>query len=384
MRVISFRCFTLAASTLLGIISASVQAAEGVVVEVTAGSYEREGTPLSVELPASLHDARSVALTQIDGGAEVPVQVDRSGTPRAVWILPRKLAAGQVERYRLTPADRQAAGEAVTVTNDEKQLAVRVGVKPVLVYHEAAVPSPDPKEPYYARSGQIHPVYNPSGRVVTDDMNHEHTHQHGIMFAWRKSSFEGNPSDCWDQKGGQGRIEHVRTEAVGGGPVFGYFTVRLRHSNLTASPAPKPMIDEKWCIRVYNRSDCFVFDLESVQTCAGSSPLVVQEYSYGGMAIRGSAAWMTRKAPFDYLTSEGKGREGNHSRPKWVDFFGPLDCIRPFPTSALPQPCWAISPSSRARPTSRDIVSACTTTNSAPKPPSGSGRTMPIHPRCEY
>ena len=322
MRTISFRCLSLTALMLSGIASASLQAAEGVVVEVAAGSSDREDALLSVELPPSLRDSRSVTLTQIDSGAQVPVQVDRSGTPRAVWILPRKLAAGQVERYRLAPADRRSAGEAVTVTNDEKQLSVRVGAKPVLVYHQAAVPPPDLKEPCYARSGQIHPVYNPSGQVVTDDMNHEHTHQHGIMFAWRKSSFEGNPSDCWDQKGGQGRIEHMRTEAVGGGPVFGFFTVRLRHSSLTAA---KPMLDETWCVRVYNRSDCFVFDLESVQTCAGSSPLVVQEYSYGGMAIRGSAAWMTRKPPFDYLTNEGKGREGNHSRPNWVDFFGPLE-----------------------------------------------------------
>ena len=96
------------------------------------------------------------------------------------------------------------------------------------------------------------------------------------MFAWRKSSFEGKPSDCWDQKGGQGRIAHVHTEAVGGGPVFGFFTVRLRHWSLTAAGAPTPMLDETWRVRVYNRSDRFVFDLESVQTCAGSSPLVVQ------------------------------------------------------------------------------------------------------------
>lgn len=317
---------TLLAAVILSATSVSIaRADEALIVEVAAGAHDREATLLDAELPASLCDRRCLTLTEIGSSVRIPVQIDRSGKPRLVWILPRKLSAGEIQRYRLAPADCMAnAREEVAVTDDGKTLSVRVGAKPVLVYHQAAVPSPNPKEPCYARSGQIHPVFNPSGQVVTDDMNAEHTHQHGIMFAWRKSSFDGRPCDCWDQKSGQGRIEHVRTEAVGGGPVFGYFTARLRHLSLTGADVPKPMLDETWHVRVHNRSDCFVFDLESAQTCASSTPFVVQEYLYGGMAIRGSAAWMQRKPPFDYLTSDGKGRDGNQSRPKWVDFFGPI------------------------------------------------------------
>ncbi|MBV6643773.1 MAG: PmoA family protein, partial [Cyclobacteriaceae bacterium] len=55
-------------------------------------------------------------------------------------------------------------------------------------------------------------------------------------------------------------------------------------------------------------------------------------YHYGGMAFRGSADWndttatadqeLTGKGQGGFLTSEGLGRSGNHSRPNWVSMFG--------------------------------------------------------------
>jgi hypothetical protein len=213
-------------------------------------------------------------------------------------------------------------GEGVLVDDDGKHLVASVAGKPVLTYNHAVVPSPDPEQPYYARSGHIHPVFSPSGQMVTDDFNPDHMHQHGIMFAWTKSTFEGRPANCWDQKGGQGNVEHVKVEATSSGPVCGSFTVRLRHVNLNAPEGPKPMLDETWQVTVYHFTDHFLFDLESTQTCAGSSPLTVEEYHYGGLAIRGSAAW-NGKENGDFLTSEGKTRaDGNHSRPRWCDIQG--------------------------------------------------------------
>jgi hypothetical protein len=174
----------------------------------------------------------------------------------------------------------------------------------------------------------IHPLLSPSGRTITDDFNPDHAHEHGVMFAWRKSTFEGRGADCWDQKSGQGRVEHVRIEAAVGGPVFGACVARLRHVSLTVPDAPKPMLDETWHVRVHNPSgQFFLFDLESTQTCAGQSPFTVEQYLYGAMAIRGARAWsQSRPGQFDFLTSEGRTRkDGDQSRPRWVDFSGPID-----------------------------------------------------------
>ena len=246
---------------------------------------------------------------------------------RVAWIIGGKLKAGQICRYRLTAAAAATpAGENVSVIDDDKGVQVKVGGKPVLVYNCTVVPSPNPKEPYYARSGYIHPLLSPSGQVVTDDFNPDHAHQHGIMFAWRQATFEGKPSDCWDQKTGHGRVEHVRLEAFEGGPVFGLLRTRLRHVSLTVPDAPKAMLDEIWQVRIYNRRDRFVFDLDSTQSCAGKSPMIVEQYPYGAMAIRGARAWSaSNPGQYDFLTSEGKHRrDGNESRPRWVDFYGPI------------------------------------------------------------
>jgi hypothetical protein len=303
----------------------AVTGAETVTVEIAGGGRDRPFVLASMEMPPSPGKYEDFALTRIDTGESIPVQREGGRSRRVWWIERAGLGAGEARRYRLTSAGGTPAAEGVRVEDDGKHLVVTVAGKPVLVYNHAMVPSPDPKQPYYARSGYIHPVYNPSGHVVTDDFNPDHMHQHGIMFAWTKSTFEGRPANCWDQKTGQGKVEHVAVLETGDGPVFGSFAVRLRHVNLNAPEGAKPMLDETWYVRVYNFTERFLFDLESNQTCAGRSPFVVEEYHYGGLMIRGAAAWPAGSGA-DFLTSDGKTREnGNHTRPRWCDIYGPLD-----------------------------------------------------------
>jgi hypothetical protein len=301
---------------------------EAVTLAVSAGATDREGTLVLAELPAALRDCRQLTLSRVDTGQSLPVQVDRTEKTRVAWIVQDRLPADQSRRYRLAAAVTAAPAGGVRFEDDGKHLLARVGDKPFLTYNSAVVASPNPKEPYYARSGYIHPLLSPSGRTITDDFNPDHAHQHGVMFAWRKSRFEGRGADCWDQKTGQGRVEHVRIEAAASGPVFGSFVARLRHVSLTVPDAPKPMLDETWLVRVHNLSgQFFLFDLESTQTCAGQSPFTVEQYLYGAMAIRGARAWsQSRPGQFDFLTSEGRTRkDGDQSRPRWVDFYGPID-----------------------------------------------------------
>ena len=301
-------------------------ATESVTLEVAAGDFDRENTLVVTPLPQSLRDHQHFTLTRMDNGRSIPGQLQPGENPRLIWILRDTLSAGKARQYRLAATtDGLAAKDGVTVQDDGKRLTVKVGQKPVLVYNQAVVPSPDPKQAYYAKSGYIHPVYNPSGQVVTDDFNPEHAHQHGIMFAWRKTTFEGRLTNGWDQKASTGKVEHVELLDSASGPVFGTFTVHMRQVDLTAPGGSKPVLDEIWRVRVYNFSNRFLFDIESTQTCAGSAPVVIEELHYGGLMIRGHADWQEHK-DFDYVTSEGKTKlDGNHTRPNWVDIHGPLD-----------------------------------------------------------
>ncbi len=298
---------------------------DSITLEVSAGDHDRQNSLVSLPLPKSLESYHHFTLTRTDNRQSIPVQLQPGESPSVVWILRDKLSAGAVRMYELTSATKTpATSDGVTVDDDGKRLTVKVGKKPVLVYNQSVVTSPDAKHPYYAKSGYIHPVYNPSGKVVTDDFNPDHAHQHGIMFAWRKTTFEGRSTDGWDQKAGTGKVEHVELIDSASGPVFGVFTVRLRQVDLTAPDGAKPVLNEVWRVNVYGLPDQFLFDIESTQSCASNEPVVIDKIHYGGLMIRGHADWQKHKT-FDYLTSEGRTKkDGNHSRPNWVDMSGPV------------------------------------------------------------
>ncbi|MCH8150517.1 MAG: PmoA family protein, partial [Planctomycetes bacterium] len=294
-------------------------------IQVFAGKHDRTGTPVSVKLSRSLAQYRHFALTRIDNDKNVPVQVTSGKTPQITWLIGETLSAGQSRRYRLSPAEKPAKpSHGVEVKDDGKSLRISVAGKPVLVYNTAVVRSPNRKEAYYDRSGYIHPLYNPRGQIVTDDFAPDHPHQHGMMFPWTNTSFEGRAVNFWDQQKGKGKIAHGSIKASGGGSVFGEFIVRLNHFDTTNPDKPKPVLSEIWQMRVYNLADYFLFDLKSKQECVGN-PLQIEKYHYGGFAIRGHRNWLT-PGQGDFLTSEGKTRkDGNHTRPRWVDIHGNID-----------------------------------------------------------
>ena len=226
------------------------------MVEVAAGPHLRRDTPVVFALPAPLAAARAVTLTDLDQAKAGRGPAPRpSGRSRRAWsgCIRDPLPAGATRRYRLEPADPAApARAAVTCVGDGKHLRLQIGDRPVLQYNTAMVESPGGIEPYYRRSGQIHPLFTPSGRIVSDDFPPDHAHQHAVFFAWVNTTFEGRHLDFWNQKEQTGRIEHAATLGMAGGPVFGQFQVKLRHDDMTAPGGPRPVLDEVWTVRAYN------------------------------------------------------------------------------------------------------------------------------------
>lgn len=191
--------------------------------------------------------------------------------------------------------------------------------RPVLRYNAQFVPSPVSDAPWYGRSGFIHPVYTPAGRVVTDDFPKDHRHQHGLMFAWTSAQLDGRKVDFWNSHKKQGKIEHVETVEAEANTIV----VKLRHVDLTG-PKPTAAINETWRIVRVPHERFNVFDLESVHTCIRDKPIVIAKHKYGGMCIRGAGDWIGGGVTM--LTSEGKSQaNGNHTRPQWVAMFGKVD-----------------------------------------------------------
>jgi len=302
-----------------------------VILEVSAGKQMRKDTPVAVRLPKQFKGFKQIRLASDGDKNAVPVQLIPGTNPQLTWIIKNPLKAGQTRRYTLsvsilTPPDAPAKKKITPgrpwVSDDGKHLTVGVAETKILRYSTAVMPSPVKDQPYYKRSGFIHPIYSPAGAVLTDDFPPDHLHQHGVMFPWTNTTFEGRKVDFWNQKAQQGTVKHHKTVSmIKDGKVFAGFTAELHHINLNAPGGARTALSETWTVRVYNLTDHFLFDIESIQTCASKSPLTINKYHYGGMAIRGKRSWVNGDG--DFTTSEAKTRkQGNHTRPNWCDIHG--------------------------------------------------------------
>jgi hypothetical protein len=286
----------------------------GKEIIVEAGSRARLETVVSFEasgMAPGIYDLQSDA-----AGPALPLQVDGAG--RGWFILP-ELAAGTQRRFRVagtraTSGGIQAgrSGDSVSFWWDKQPLLDYVGGQGVL---------PEGVKPVFRRGGYLHPVRTPSGRVVTDDYPSDHYHHHGIWFAWTKTEFQGRHPDFWNVGDLTGRVDVTALDEAWSGEVHAGVRARHHYTDVSA-PTPTIALREEWVTRVFavgrgRARPYFLFDVDLSQTAATADPLILDEYRYGGIGLRGPKESRDLSNAF-FLTSEGKDRkEGDTSRGRW-------------------------------------------------------------------
>ncbi|WP_437203672.1 PmoA family protein [Planctomicrobium sp. SH664] len=289
-----------------------------------AGTYERKNCPVEASLPESLANAAALQLRDLESGQLIPVQLVEKG--KAAFLL-GELAAQGTRRYdlRAAPAGAESFPNRVTVQEQGGTLRMEIDGRPALSYHIDVVPAPAEADPRYRRSGHIHPVFTPQGKLVTDEMPPDHYHQHALFNAWVNTTYDGEHVDFWNQAKGEGTVEHREVLGMTSGPVLGSFQCRLAAIQFLKEGAPRDILDEVWSVTGWATGEGHLFEISFVQKNITPLPLRIEEYHYGGMAARGN--WVWRRQPgFDFLTSEGKNRStGNHTRPNWILMHGLVD-----------------------------------------------------------
>jgi len=213
------------------------------------------------------------------------------------------------------------------------------GDRRILQYNVRTVDPPKGKDPLMKRSGHLHPVWTPAGRVATDEMPEDHLHQRGIFSAWVNTTFDGEKTDFWNLGGGTGRTIHKSIEGMESGPVFAEVRATIEHQAIKDGEKPRTALLESMTIRAYAAlpSGANVFDVSISQRAASATPLNVLQYHYGGFAVRGAKEWF-KQPESDYLTSEGKTKkDGNETRPTWVTMHGLIDG-QPCGITLIPHP----------------------------------------------
>ncbi len=302
-------------------------------ITVDAGEHDRFDTPVSLDLsgvPFGLPNERPSVL-EIKGDERVPVpaQLESGSPPRLWWVLSGKTPAGSRRVYELRRSYmRVRRRPGVEVRKDDKVLLIRKGRGKILSYNHAIVPAPEGQSELYNRSGFIHPLWSPTGSVLTDIHPKDHYHHLGIWMPWTKTKFEGKEVDFWNLKGGQGTVRFKRFLSTTSGPVYGGFQAEHEHVALKTDEGEKVVLKEIWDVRVYNiggpGKGYWLWDFVSTQRCVADSALVLEKYHYGGFGFRGAGEWTGEKAA--YLTSEGRTRKDGHAtRARWCDTAGVSD-----------------------------------------------------------
>ena len=294
-------------------------------VAVRAGDFDRRESVVSFAVPEA---ARGWSRLETEGGSAVPFQVDKEGTG---WLVLDALKAGATKTFRLKSGP--AARPVVGARQDGALVRLTVNDKPIAAYQTTPSTPPAGVPAHYAHGAYLHPVLTPGGRLVTGDYPSDHRLQRGIFFAWTHTEFEGRTPDFWNMgHGNEARIkaatEFVKLDRTWNGPVHGGFASQQRFVDYLA-PRPKVMLAEQWTVTAYSVAasggKAWLLDLVSRQECASASRVKLPKYHYGGLGVRGQAAWDPVTA-VTFLTSNGDGRKlGDASKANWVHMGGDVE-----------------------------------------------------------
>jgi hypothetical protein len=308
--------------TLLAVSSPIASAADWKLT-VQAGDFDRANTVVAFTAPDKLRGAFSL---RVADGAPIPFQIDATG--RAIFLEP-SLKKGKSKTYTLSPASNLPDAIKLEQEGAVLKASAQPGNAPIFHYQTEPNPVPPGVSEAYKHGAFLHPVFSPSGRIVTANHPPDPLHQRGIFFAWTKTDFEGRHPDFWNMgKGPDGRftgeVRFAALERTWSGPVQGGFISRHRFIDHT-SGVEKDVLAETWEVAVTRTPSAYLIDLTSLQKTFGDTPLKLPKYFYGGLGVRGAAAW----DPVDQvtmLTSEGKDRKtGDNSKAKWVHIGGNVD-----------------------------------------------------------
>jgi hypothetical protein len=288
---------------------------------VDAGPFDRRSAIVTFDAPATL---RGTFVLKGEDGAGMLLQVDESG--RGVFIE-RELAKNTRKTYTVMPAEDPVV--RVDTVRDGAVLHLTRGNARIVSYQTTPGPVPAGVSEQFRHGAHLHPIFTPGGRMVTGDYPADHRWHRGVWMAWKKTDFEGRHPDFWNMAkdvGGAltGEVRFASLDSQRSGAVQAGFVSQHRFLDHTSGEV-REVLREKWEVAATPLPNSYAIDLVSTQTAAGQSPLKLPKYHYGGLGVRGSAAWDPVEA-VTMLTSTGADRaKGDATNGKWVHMGGKVD-----------------------------------------------------------
>jgi hypothetical protein len=297
---------------------------------VEAGKYQRINTPVSADLNnVIINDSSSVQLFEKvkNNLAEVPCQIESGYTPRLWWVLSGTTGAGAKREYILYRNQGIVSQSIITARVTPEAIQLRDGQSEILRYVTKVIYPPAGVDTMYKRSGFIHPMFSPSGNILTRINPPDHYHHVGIWNPWTKVKIGNHVTDFWNLYLHQGTVRFAGINSTTDGPVYGGFSVRQEHIDFQGKNHNELTFNEVWDVRAWNAepltgSKAWLVDLTTFLSVAGDSTIVLEAYRYGGgIGFRATDEWNKDNSWVN--TSEGKTRiNADGTKARWTDVGG--------------------------------------------------------------
>jgi hypothetical protein len=207
---------------------------------------------------------------------------------------------------------------------------------PLLVYHSGRVDAPSGVDPAFGRSGFVHPLFTPSGQVLTRIQAPDHLHHYGIWNPWTQVRFRERVYDLWNIGGKQGTVRFAAFESPPVEAGTAAFTAIHEHVAFDGEGRETVLLRERqtWIARPGPDASSYILDLVIELACATNDPVTLLEHRYGGLGWRATEEWDRDNSSI--VSSEGRTRaDADSSKARWVLVQGDLDGGRAHGGAAL-------------------------------------------------
>ncbi|MCD6346320.1 MAG: PmoA family protein, partial [Bacteroidales bacterium] len=270
---------------------------------------------------------------------KIPAQISFGTTDQLSWVYTSNGNPNSTRTFELVKDTVEAQciapliGNTITQQNatlnatiNDTTFVISKNGRALLQYRHVLLPPVAGESDKWARSGFIHPLYSPSGEVLTWVQPPDHLHHMGLWNPWTKVSWKGVHTDFWNLGQELGTVKFKNLIALESGAVFAEIRVVHDHvafvdndvaDTLTGvqeynghgfHPAGKKsfiVMNEEWIIRVWNISNGYLLDFTSLITNVTDEPISLDAYRYGGgLGYRATKKWNNTNSKV--LTSEGK------------------------------------------------------------------------------
>ena len=207
--------------------------------KLTGADFDRQDFPVSIVLPeGKIPDGSIAELYELDGKKKIRINSQYSTYRKELsWVVEGLTPAGEERNYEVGITKQSRGASLMKVEENDSTLLVSKGGQPVMHYRHSLLPAPEGQSYLFERSGFIHPLYSPSGEVLTWAQPPDHWHHVGLWNPWTKVTWKGNHTDFWNIGSGLGTVRFKEIVETESGPVFAEF--RVKHDHIAFVP-PKP------------------------------------------------------------------------------------------------------------------------------------------------